>query len=153
MSLHHWLASSNAGTGVQSSYLPHADRKSSTEAANKEIRSELEIGGKKRKSARGDFHHYTTEAHAKIVKYACQSGNKAAVEKFSVELGHRVSEGTVRNFKRKYLEQLKCVGDLDLVTSLLSALCGRPLLIGKADDEEAEYMYILYMFVWRNAIF
>ena len=108
--------------------------------AKKEVQRELEIGGKKRKRARGDYHHYTAEARVKITKYACESGNKAAVEKFSVELGHRVSEGTVRNFKRKYLEQLKCVGDPDLVTSLPSASCGRPLLIGKFDDEVAEYI-------------
>ena len=140
MSLHRWLASSNARTGVQSSYLPHAERGSSTEVANKEVQCELEIGGKKRKRARGDYHHYTAEARAKVAKYACESGNKAAVKKFSVELGYPVSEGTVRNFKRKYREQLKCVGDPDLVTSLPSASSGRPLLIGKFDDEVAEYI-------------
>ena len=54
--------------------------------------------------------------------------------------GHRVSEGIVRNFKCKYLEQLKCVGDPDLITSLPSASCGRPLLIGKFDDKVAKYI-------------
>ena len=49
MSLHRWLASSDAHTGVQSSYLPHAERGSATGAANKEVQRELEIGGKKRK--------------------------------------------------------------------------------------------------------
>ena len=73
MSLHRWLASSNAPTGVQSSYLPHAERGSSTEAANKEVQCELEIGGKKRKRARGDYHHYTAEARAKVAKYACEN--------------------------------------------------------------------------------
>ena len=96
MSLHRWLASSNACTGVQGSYLPQAERRNSTEAANKEVQCELEIGGKKRNRARSDYHHYTAETRAKIVKYACKSGNKVDVEKFSVELGHRVSEGTVR---------------------------------------------------------
>ena len=38
----------------------------------------------------------------------------------------------MRNFK--YLEQLKCVCDSDLATSLPSVLCGRHLLIGKFDD-------------------
>ena len=32
MSLHRWLASSDARTGVQSSYLPHAERGSATQA-------------------------------------------------------------------------------------------------------------------------
>ena len=43
----------------------------------------------------------------------------------------------MRNYKRKYLEQLKCVADPDLVTTLPSASCGRPLLIG---NEVAEYI-------------
>ena len=47
-----------------------------------------------------------------------------------MELSHPVSEGTVRNFKRKYLEQLKSVTDPDLVTSLPSVAVGRPLLMG-----------------------
>ena len=71
---------------------------------------------------RGDYHHYTAETRAKIIKYALESGNKAAVKKYSVELGHPVSEGTVRNFKRKYFEELKSVTDPDLVTSLPSAV-------------------------------
>ena len=88
----------------------------------------MQIGGKKRKWARADYHHYAAEACAKIAKYACESGNKAGVKKFSVELGHRVSEGMVRNFKHKYLEQLKRVGNPDVVTSLPSALCEAGIL-------------------------
>ena len=118
MSLHRWLVGPSAHSGVQSSYLPHAEKGSSTEVANKEVACELEICGKKRNWVRGDYHHYTAETRAKIAKYACESGNKAAVKKYSVELSHPVSEGTVRNFKRKYLEQLKSVTDPDLVTSL-----------------------------------
>ena len=96
--------------------------------------------GKNRKRVRGDYHHYTAEIRAKIAKYAYESGNRPAVNKFSVELGHPVSGGTVRNFKRKYLEQLKFVTDPDLVTSLPSAAVDRPLLIGKFDDEVVEYI-------------
>ena len=137
MSLHHWLVGLS---GVQSSYLPHAEKGSSTEVANKAVACELEICGKKRKRVRGDYHHHTAETRAKIAKYACERGNKVAVKKYSVELGHLVSEGTVRNFKRKYLEQLKSVIDPDLITSLSSAAVSRPLLIGKFDDEVAEYI-------------
>ena len=107
MSLHRWLASSNACTSVQSSYLPHTERVSSTVAANKDLQCELEIRGKKRRRAHGDNHHYMTEAHAKMAKYACESGNKAAVKKFFMELCHCISEGTVwLETKLKYLEQL-----------------------------------------------
>ena len=48
MSLHRWLVGPSA-CSVQSSYLPHAEKGSSTEAANKEVACELEICGKKRK--------------------------------------------------------------------------------------------------------
>ena len=78
--------------------------------------------------------------YAKVAKYACNYGNKLAVKKFSKELGHDLSEGTVRNFKRKYLDKVKSVGDPDSVTSLPSAPSGRPLLLGKYDDEVAEYV-------------
>ena len=137
MSLHRWLV---GPSGVRSSYLLHAEKGSSAEVANREVARELEICGKKRKRVRGDYHHYTAETRAKIAKCACDSGNKAAVKKYSAELGHHVSEGTVRNFKRKCLEQLKSVTDPDLVTSLPSAAVGRPLLIRKFDDEVAEYI-------------
>ena len=119
MSLHRWLVGPSARSGVQSSYLPHAEKGSSIEAANKEVACELEICGKKRKRVRGDYHHYIAETRDKIAKYACESGNKVAVKKYSVELSHPVSEGTVRNFKRKYLEQLKSVTDLTLISLLV----------------------------------
>ena len=88
MSLHRCLV---GPSGVQSSYLPYAGKGGSTEAANKEVACELEICGKKRKRVRGDYHHYIAETCAKIAKYARESGNKAAVKKYSVELGHLVS--------------------------------------------------------------
>ena len=86
-------------------------------AENKEVACELEHCDRK-KRVRGEYDHYTAETRAKISKYACKSGNKAAIKKHSMELGHAVSEGTVKNFKRKYLEQLKSVGDPDRINSL-----------------------------------
>ena len=137
MSIHRWLAASSGG--ARSPYLPHAERRSSTEAANKEVACVLEQCDK-RKRARSEYHHYTAETRAKIAKYACENGNKAAVNKYSMELGHSIAEGTVRNFKRRYLEQLKSVRDPDLIISLPNATLGRPLLIGKFDDEVAQYI-------------
>ena len=130
MSLRRWLIGPSARSNVQSSYLLHAEEGSSTVAANQKVACELEICGKKRKRVQGDYHHYIAEKRTKVAKYACESGNKAAVKKYSVELGHPVSEGTVRNFKCKYLEHLKSVSDPDLVTSLPNAAVSRPLLIG-----------------------
>ena len=120
MSLVRWLSRSSSN-GVQCPYLPYGERNSSTEAANKKVLCELERCGKK-KWARREYHHYVAETRAKIARYASENGNKAAVKKYSVELGYSVSEGTVRNFKRKYLEQLKSEHDPDLVTALANCL-------------------------------
>ena len=56
-----WLASFNPRTCVQSSYLSHAERGSSTKVTNKEVEYELDSGAKKRKQARDEYHHYTAE--------------------------------------------------------------------------------------------
>ena len=86
-----------SSSSSQRPYLPHAERKSSTEAANKEVEGEMERCGT-RKWAGNEYHHYTGETCG-IAKYACENGNKAAVKKYSMELGHSVAEGMVRNFK------------------------------------------------------
>lgn len=140
MSLHRWLSRSSSSNQGGRPYLPPAEINSPTEAANKAVACEMESSGKRKRTRKGEYHHYTPETRAKIAKFACESGNKAAVKKYSMELGHSVAEGTVRNFKRKYLQQLKSVGDPDLVTCLPNAALGRPLLIGKFDDEVAEYI-------------
>ena len=53
----------------------------------------------------------------KIVKYPCDNGNKAAINTFSVELGHVITENTVRNIKKAYLSLLK-KKDPDKIKSL-----------------------------------
>ena len=76
-------------------YLPDLDREESqnkaTEAqeANEKILVEL---GKKRPSS---HYHYGHESRAKIRRFATSSGNKAAVDKYSKELGRPPSESTV----------------------------------------------------------
>ena len=60
-----------------------------------------------RKIANASDHHYMAEVRAKIAKYASEHANRAAVTKFSRELGHTVSEHTVRNVKSAYLSKLK----------------------------------------------
>ena len=49
-----WLRSG----GVRSPYLPYAERRSSTEVANKEVACELKRCDK-RKRARSEYHYYT----------------------------------------------------------------------------------------------
>ena len=51
--------------------------------------------------------YYSPELRAKTGKFAAECGNKAAVEKFSKEMGKLVSESTVRGLKKGYYEALK----------------------------------------------
>ena len=69
----------------------------------------------------GSYHHYADETHAKIAKYSCDNGNKVAASKFSADLGHVVTESTVRNMKEAYLSLLKKEIDPDKIKSLLHA--------------------------------
>ena len=62
------------------------------------------------KRKRGPYFHYDAKVHFKIAKYASENGNKCAVNKFSAEQGHAVSEATVRNFKLKYISLVKAWG-------------------------------------------
>ena len=58
-------------------------------AANKEVAAVAAAQGEKRK--RGPYHRYSDKLRAKIAKYACENGNKSAVEKFSTQLGYSIS--------------------------------------------------------------
>ena len=74
------------------------DKASEVREANKAVFVQL-IKNRKRPCS---HHYYDPELRAKIGKFAATSGNKAAVEKFSKELGRPVSKGTVRGMKKAY---------------------------------------------------
>ena len=74
--------------------------------ANKRVAEAMETQPRRRKRS-GTYTYYPPELRAKIGNFAAQSGNKAAVEKFSKELGKPVSESTVRGFKKNYYEASK----------------------------------------------
>ena len=132
MSLHRWLKPFDAPA---ISTLPQAEGSTSTAAANREVIRAL---NKKRK--RGQYHRYDPELRVKIAKYSCEHGNKSTVELFSNKLGFKVSEGTVRNFKRVYLTKVKTGSDPDSITSFPNRSLGRPFLIGEFDDQVFEYI-------------
>ena len=136
MSLRRWLTSSSS-EDTTPSFLPRGDSGSCTDAANKVVVKAMETESKRK---RGEYHHYSVELWAKVAKYTCEFGNKAAVNKYSTELGYTVSEATVRNFKRAYLERLKSTPDPDTITSLPTAAHGRPLLIGRFGDDVYDYI-------------
>ena len=58
-----------------------------TASANKEARKAQEQVHRRKT---GSYHHYDNETRAKIAKYSCDNGNKAAASKFSAELWHVV---------------------------------------------------------------
>ena len=84
-------------------YLPDLDREelqnkaAEAREANEKILVEL---GMKRPSS---YYHYGHELHVKIRRFATSSGNKAAVDKYSKELGRLPSESTVCSLKVYYL--------------------------------------------------
>ena len=136
-SLYGWLRSGREKS--LSTILP-APTDSSTSAANEGVEEVL----KKKRRKRGKYNYYEPELRAKIAKHACQHGNKSAVVKYSKDLGHSVSESSVRNIKKAYLDKLKTVQDPNDIISLPRATLGRPLLLGEVvDTKVAEYIHAL----------
>ena len=79
---------------------------------------------------------YDAYVRAKFAKHACEYGNKSASE-----LGHCVSESSVKNMKKVYFQKLKSVLDPADITSLSHAALGRPLLVGsELDTDIAEFV-------------
>ena len=56
--------------------------------------------------ARGSYRHVDAETQAKIAQYACEHGNKAAMERFSTLLGFDIKKSSVSTWKMKYLAGL-----------------------------------------------
>ena len=92
-----------------------------------------------KRGKRGSYVHYDEETCAKIARYAVEHGNKAAISKFSVELGKALAESTVRNMKSWYLK-LHEEPDPDKIMCLPRVNQGHPLLLGSYDQEVANYL-------------
>ena len=122
-------------------YLPDPDAKR-TEDKAAEVREAnkavlVQLRKKKRPSS---YNYYDSQLQAKIGKFAAISGNKAAVEKFSKELGRPVSESTLHGMKKAYYLALKHKKDGESVTRLEHGLQGRPLLHDDLDAHVQEYI-------------
>ena len=136
VSLYGWLKKA----GKEQTPLLPSPTDASTSAANDCVQQLSK--GKRQKQGR--YYHYDAEVRAKIAKHACQHGNKSASRRFTQELGHWVSESSVRNMKKAYLCALKSVPDPDEIVSLPHASVGRPLLLGdELDTKVAEYIHAL----------
>ena len=90
---------------------------------------------------RGKYQVLSATLKAKIGKYAAENGNTAASRHFSKDLEKPLSEGTIRGFKSKYLDELsrKRKANEDLTTeSLPDKKRGRPLLLGEELDHKVQ---------------
>ena len=104
--------------------------------ANKEVQKAMDQSsvtgtcGKKR----GSYKNYTATQRSEIGKYSCQHGAAATARHFSMKLGSKVSESTVKSIKKAYLEELQKRPRTDDCGELISALPvkkrGRKLLLG-----------------------
>ena len=103
-----------------------------------------EIAGRKRKRASTAW--YDADVKTKMAKHALIFGNKSAVEKFSKELGHRVPEATVRNYKRNLQAQLKEGKNMEDISVMATSSPGRPLLLPKPlDDLTKQLVFSLHV--------
>ena len=93
-----------------------------------------------RKKRSGNYAYYPPELCRKIGKFAAESRNKAAVEKFSKELGKPVSESTVRGFKQKYYEASNGNQTVEAIARLKHGLRRRPLKLGDLDSNVQDYV-------------
>ena len=92
----------------------------------------------KERQKRGKYDHYDAECKAR------SPSTRANTETITQELGHCVSESSVRNMKKTYFLKLNSVPDPADITSLPHAALGRPLLVGsELDVDIAEYVRAL----------
>ena len=87
------------------------------------------------------YNYYDPELRTKIGKYmyAATSGNKAAVNKFSEELGKPISESTVHGLKKAYCSALSKTKSAEPIVRLEHGLRGRPFLLGDLDSNVRVY--------------
>lgn len=109
--------------------------------ANKEVQKAMgqnSVTGKKR----GSYKKYTATQRSEIGKYSCQHGAAATARHFSMKLGSKVSESTVKSIKKAYLEELRKRPRTDDGGEPISALpvkkCGRKLLLGDDLDQKVQ---------------
>ena len=140
MSLYRWL---NYRERSHSPFVPVASD-ATTSAANKQVEQEMASTCTTKRGKRGSYTHYSEETRAKIARYAAEHGNKAAISKFSVELGKPLAESTVRNMKKAYYKLCE-EPNPNKITSLPRADRGRPLMLKGYDQEVALYIKSLHI--------
>ena len=91
------------------------------------------LAGKQRRPC-GQYTRYDTSVRAKIAKFAVSHGNRAAVVNFSREMGHPISESTIRGFKKEFVSAVNKGMEPDDIVELCHRKRGRPLLLSDELD-------------------
>lgn len=89
------------------------------------------------KPSRSSYKKYTPKDRYRIGKYASETGSTAAVRKFKDKFP-KLNESTVREFRKKYQDQLKAAEKIGSAPDkeLIPLPRGRPLLLGADIDEK-----------------
>ena len=116
-------------------------RSRAEESANIAVVASMEAALQRKR--RGSYNYYDPDLRAKIGRYAAENGNKAAVSRFSTELGQVIPESNVRGMKSNYLRMLEKAKDPVEVRQLPHQLRGRPLKLGNYDGMVKEYIHAL----------
>ena len=95
------------------------------------------------RKGRGSYKYYDPDLRAKIGRYAVENGNKAAVSRFSTELGQVIPKSTVRGMKSNYICVLEKAKDQVEVRQLPLQLRGCPLKLWNYDGMVKEYIHAL----------
>ena len=108
-----------------------------------EVRCSITEG--KTKWCKVQQHSYSEETRASLGRYASIHGPTSAAHEFSIKLGHSVPESTARKYRDLYLKELEkqreaSSSSIPTVTSLPLNSRGRPLVLGKFDDQVKKSM-------------
>ena len=95
--------------------------------------------GKAGKKRRGMYGAYSAELRAKIGRYAAENGTAAACKKFSKEQARPICESTIRGMKSAYIKVINSNPQAE-INELPRNDRGRPLLLGKYDDDVKAYI-------------
>ena len=99
----------------------------------------------KKRKKRGKYVQYTPEERARIGRYAVENGNEKARLKFQSNFSN-LSESTIRNFKKAYLEKLnheRKQARPKQVTAITAQPRGRPPILLELDGKILQYLKAL----------
>ena len=109
-----------------------------------EVKKEVNSVAGVQKKKRGLYLFFTPEEKARAAQYAGIYGVRAAVRRFSTELGKELKENTVRDWVKRYQTELHNKrrsaepGCEVVVSQLTGKRRGRPLLLGETIDAEIQ---------------